>query len=60
MVAKNEITGDNIQTKSATQLYLENYDRIFMKGNNTSNDKNEYQDILSTEDCFLDPIDREE
>lgn len=53
MVAKNDITGDSIQTKSATHLYLENYDKIFRK-DNSGTDKNEYYDILNTEDCFLD------
>lgn len=33
------------------QKYSENYDRIFRK-NNTGVNKNEYYDILSTEDCI--------
>lgn len=34
--------------------YESNWDRIFKKKveDNTGVDKNEYQDILSTEDCF--------
>ncbi len=31
MVAKNDITGDAIQTKSASQSYRDNYDNIFRK-----------------------------
>lgn len=30
-VAKNDITGDSIQTKSSSQLYRENWDKIFGK-----------------------------
>lgn len=51
MVAKNDITGDSIQSKGTTDAYRNNYDRIFKKENNTGTDKNEYQDVLSTEDC---------
>jgi len=32
MVARNDITGDAIQTKSASQSYRDNYDNIFRKG----------------------------
>lgn len=35
MVAKNDITGDAIQTKSASQAYYDNYDLIFRKKNMT-------------------------
>lgn len=31
MAAKNDITGDAIQTKSSTELYREGYERIFGK-----------------------------
>lgn len=31
MATKNDITGDIIQTKSASELYRDNYDRIFKK-----------------------------
>ena len=36
------------------EVYENNWDAIFKKKSvdNTSVDKNEYQDILSTEDCF--------
>ena len=51
MVAKNDITGDSIQSKGTSDAYRNNYDRIFKKENNTGTDKNEYQDVLSTEDC---------
>ena len=29
MVAKNDITGDSIQTRQSTKLYQENLDKIF-------------------------------
>ena len=32
MVARNDITGDAIQTKTASQSYRDNYDNIFRKG----------------------------
>lgn len=35
MVAKNDITGDTIQTKSASQSYRDNYYNIFRKDNMT-------------------------
>lgn len=57
MVAKNDITGDSIQTKTATQSYRDNYDKIFRnKDNNTGTDKNEYQDVLNTEECVIDAL----
>jgi hypothetical protein len=52
MVARNDITGDTIQTKATTDNYRDNYDKIFRK-DNTNIEKNEYQDLLSTEDCVL-------
>ena len=78
MVAKNDITGDSIQTRQSSKEYQENLDRIFgdkseekarkakekaeyfaklnaetkEKIDNTGVTKNDYQDILSTEDCF--------
>lgn len=70
MVAKNDITGDSIQSKGNSKAYQENLEKIFgdkseekarkakekaeyfAKLNNTGTDKNEYYDVLSTEDCF--------
>lgn len=54
MAAKNDITGDSIQTRGVTDKYRDNYDLIFRKKkeDNTGTDKNEYQDVLSTEDCI--------
>jgi len=34
-----------------------NWDKIFGKKDNTGTDKNEYQDVLSTEDCVIDALD---
>jgi hypothetical protein len=31
MVAKNDVTGDEMKTKTNSDLYRENYDRIFRK-----------------------------
>lgn len=79
MVAKNDITGDNIQTRGLSTAYEENIVKIFgdkseekarkAKENaeyfaklaaetkarmedNSSTNKNEYQDILSTEEAL--------
>jgi hypothetical protein len=77
VVAKNDITGDSIQSRTSNKAYQENLDRIFgdksaekasklkekeeyfarlaaetkarLEGHS---DKNEYYDVLSTEDCF--------
>jgi len=56
MVAKNDITGDSMQSKNTTDAYRDNYDKIFKKENNTGTDKNEFQDVLSTEDCAIDAL----
>ena len=59
MVARNDITGDAIQTKGVTNAFRDNYDEIFRKkktvekDDNTGTNKNEYQDILSTEDAII-------
>jgi len=55
MVAKNDITGDSIQTKGITDKYRDNYDLIFRKKkeDNTGVTVNEYQDVLSTEDAII-------
>ena len=47
MVAKNDITGDSIQTKTATQSYLSNYDNIFRKPN-----PREVQDAINEDEEF--------
>ena len=36
MVARNDITGDAIQTKGVSNAYRDNYDLIFGKKNNES------------------------
>jgi len=59
MVAKNDISGDSIQTRTNSKAYQDNYDLIFRKKkeDNTGVTQNEYQDILSTEDCIKDTPD---
>jgi hypothetical protein len=54
MVARNDITGDSIQTKGVSANYRDNYDLIFRKKkeDNTGVTQNEFQDVLSTEDCI--------
>ena len=56
MAAKNDITGDSIQTRGVSNAYRDNYDMIFGKKkkaiDNTGTDKNEFQDVLSTEECL--------
>ena len=52
MVAKNDITGDSIQTRGVSDAYRDNYDKIFGKKDNSGTDKNEYYDVLSTEECI--------
>lgn len=47
MVAKNDITGDSIQTKTATQSYRSNYDNIFRKP-----DPREVQDAINEDEEF--------
>lgn len=88
MVAKNDITGDSIQSRTSNKAYQDNLDRIFgdksaekeakvrekeeyfarlaaetkarLEGN--AGTKDEYYDVLSTEDCFdvesPDPVER--
>ena len=54
MVAKNDITGDSIQTKGVSDAYRNNYDLIFgkKKVDNTDVTKDQFQDVLSTEECL--------
>lgn len=39
MVARNDITGDTIQTKGVTDAYRDNYDKIFGKKKKTEAEK---------------------
>lgn len=52
MAAKNDITGDSIQTRGTSQKYLDNYDLIFRKkskNSDTDNVKeNEYAEETET------------
>jgi hypothetical protein len=49
MVAKNDITGDSIQTKGVTDDYRNNYDNIFRKDKKTDADKFDEQVIMKEE-----------
>jgi len=39
MVARNDITGDTIQTKGISNAYRDNYDNIFKKNKKTDAEK---------------------
>lgn len=39
MVARNDITGDSIQTKGVTDAYRDNFDNIFRKNKKTDAEK---------------------
>ena len=47
MAAKNDITGDSIQTRTVTDTYRNNYDLIFGKKKRGSTD-NPIRDVQST------------
>ena len=54
MVAKNDITGDAIQTKGVTNAYRDNYDNIFKKDKKTDAEKFDEQVIMKNEYYDLD------
>ena len=49
MVARNDITGDSIQTKGVTDAYRDNYDIIFNKKKKTDAEKFDEQVIMKEE-----------
>ncbi len=49
MVAKNDITGDSIQTKGVTNAYRDNYDIIFNKKKKTDAEKFDEQVVMKNE-----------
>ena len=49
MVAKNDITGDSIQTKGVTDAYRDNYDKIFGKKKKTDAEKFDEQVVMKKE-----------
>jgi hypothetical protein len=49
MVAKNDITGDSIQTKHASSQYRNNYDLIFKKKETVDKKENLCQDKKNLE-----------
>ena len=49
MVAKNDITGDSIQTKGVTDDYRNHYDNIFRKDKKTDAEKFDEQVIMKNE-----------
>ena len=57
MVAKNDITGDAIQTKGTTNAFRDNYDNIFRKDKKTDAEKFDKQVVMRNEyyDQDVDP-----
>jgi hypothetical protein len=49
MVARNDITGDSIQTKGVTDDYRNNYDNIFRKKKKTEAEKFDEQVVMKEE-----------
>jgi hypothetical protein len=49
MVARNDITGDSIQTKDVSNAYRDNYDRIFNKNKKTDAEKFDEQVVMKNE-----------
>ena len=47
MSAKNDITGDRIQTKPSSQAYRDGYDRVFSKPMDVATIKSKYECIGS-------------
>ena len=54
MVARNDITGDSIQTKGVTDAYRDNYDAIFGKKKKTDAEKFDEQVVMKEEYYDLD------
>jgi hypothetical protein len=57
MVARNDITGDTIQTKGVTDAFRDNYDNIFRKNKKTDAEKFDEQVVMRNEyyDVDVDP-----
>lgn len=55
MVAKNDITGDDIKTKGVSKEYENNFDRIFGKKNKVASDKatsDKFAECPEHDTCF--------
>jgi hypothetical protein len=59
MVAKNDITGDSIQTKGVTEDYRTNYDNIFRKNKKTDAEKFD-EAVMKDEFYDLDKLDKKD
>lgn len=57
MVARNDVTGDAIQTKGVTNAYRDHYDNIFRKHKKTDAEKFDEQVVMRDEyyDQDVDP-----
>jgi len=57
MVARNDVTGDAIQTKGVTNEYRDNYDNIFRNKKKTDAEKFDEQVVMKNEfyDVDIDP-----
>ncbi len=49
MVAKNDVTGDAIQTKGVSNEYRDHYDNIFRKNKKTDAEKFDEQVVMKEE-----------
>ena len=54
MVAKNDITGDSIQSRTNSKAFDDNYDLIFRKKKKTEEEKFDEQVIMKNEYYDLD------
>ncbi len=54
MVARNDITGDAIQTKGVTDAFRDNYDNIFRKNKKTDAEKFDEKVVMKNEYFDLD------
>jgi hypothetical protein len=55
MVAKNDVTGDSIQTKGVSNAYRDNYELAFGKKKKTDAEKFDEQVIMKNEFYDVDP-----
>ena len=54
MVARNDITGDAIQSKKSNELFESNFDRIFRKNKNhvVEVEAKKYELVKDSDSCF--------
>ena len=55
-MAKNEITGDSLRTKPASQNYRSNYDAIFNKGDQMQDERERTSDVIDASDYIIEAM----